>query len=307
MANKIGFMDFITLVEKYDALQPVIDQVSKMMNINIRMYPSDYPKQSGPSKKQNDAFSNDNRNIHFMRVCSPTYLRCKSDLIPLVSPSIIDHSHFKLPLDKSINIVNEPLYYSVFITNDKTQINNTQDIIKRQKNKLILAVNDIHSLSGYHNIKLWLSNNKLLNNKNCPFFKIITSGGHLNSIKLIQNGIADIAVIDIYVLLSHLKQNNNKYNGFKILSDGILGPYHAPVITVSKRFVKNYGYNVKELQQIFLKSLNENKEIAQKLKEQMLIGGFVECDMVRLKELTRLLKTAGTDLMQLPHQTISKL
>lgn len=302
--NNVSFMDFISTIDKYDSLKPIIDQVSNMINIDINIIPSKYPMQSGPSFKQYKNMSNDEKNnIHFMRICSPSYLKLKSSLIPLVSPSIIDYSYFNLPLINPPNIINLPLYYSVFITNNKNNIYTKNDIINYdKKNKLILSVNDIHSLSGYHCIKLWLSENKLLNNTNCPFKKIIKSGAHLKSIKLIQNGIADIALIDIYVLLSYLKANNYKYNGFRILSDGIIGPYHAPIITVTKQFVKKYNLDIQQLKTMFVKAFNNNKFIAQKLKNQMLIGGFVKCNIESLEKIQQLLEKAGTNLIKLPHQ-----
>ena len=266
----------------------------------------EYPTQSGPSIEQYETLSKDKRNIHFMRICSPTYLNLTSSQIPLVSPSIVDHSELNLVLNNPPNIVNHPLYYSVFITNHKNKIYNTKDIL-RKKNELILSVNDIHSLSGYHNIKLWLKENNMLNNSNCPFKKIIKAGGHLRSIELIQNGLADVAVIDIFVLLSYLREHDYECNGFRILPDGVLGPYHAPVITVSKEFVKKYCLNIEELKTMFVRAFVENKIVAQKLSKEMLIGGFAECDENKLEKLQQLLDRAGNNLIKLPHVNISKL
>ena len=47
-----SFMDFISYIEEYDALKPLIDEVSNRMNIKINMIPSKYPTQSGPTTVQ---------------------------------------------------------------------------------------------------------------------------------------------------------------------------------------------------------------------------------------------------------------
>eukprot|EP01084_Bolivina_argentea_P007586 14240_1 len=78
---------------------------------------------------------------------------------------IADPFHNQWKLKKPINIINKPIYYSVWITSSNF-IQNVSDLKYINKNKLTLACNDILSLSGYNCIKIWLAQNNLLNKNN---------------------------------------------------------------------------------------------------------------------------------------------
>eukprot|EP01084_Bolivina_argentea_P007587 14241_1 len=179
---------------------------------------------------------------------------------------IADPFHNQWKLKKPINIINKPIYYSVWITSSNF-IQNVSDLKYINKNKLTLACNDILSLSGYNCIKIWLAQNNLLNKNKCPFNKIIISGGHINSMKLVSNGIADIAAIDINVLLSVIRSKNkvNTHN-FRILQDEILGPYHAPVIVVTKKFLISHKFSINQLQNIFVNAGKYDTKLKEYLK-----------------------------------------
>ena len=40
MAAAVSFMDFISHVESFDSLQPLVDRVAAMMGVEIKMIPS---------------------------------------------------------------------------------------------------------------------------------------------------------------------------------------------------------------------------------------------------------------------------
>ena len=248
----------------------------------------------------------DARNVAFMRVCSPCYLECQADLVPLVAPSMID-------MDTAWggpSIAHEPLYYSVWVvSSDNDAIRSARDLGSAEVEGLRLAVNDIHSLSGYQCVKVWLAEQAQQGRASSPFSEVLVSGGHLKSIAAIQSGEADVAAIDVYVLLSYLRETHNEMDGFKVLADEVLGPYHAPVITVSKRFLNACGVGVHQLQQMFIDAFDQNKEVAARRRSEMLIGGFRRCDAKKLKALQDLLGrvVVYTDSLELSHQIQSKL
>lgn len=223
-SNVVFFVDYIGSPTSKD-LEPLLEKVSSILSshgygLQIKPLKNTSPTLSGPSSVQEceKLFEN---NIHLIRCCVPSYFQLESQLIPLVTP-LMKHNK---------NQINNPTYYTVFITKKSLKItdsikyfknianhNNLNPDRNRNRNdndnhtnnsrkKLTLVVNEMDSSSGIKLLMSLLAENEL--NINDIFNKIIISGSHKNSMMLIKNGIGDIATIDINVLMQQIGNSSS--------------------------------------------------------------------------------------------------
>ena len=141
---------------------------------------------------------------------------------------------------------NNALYFSdILVRKDNKEINSLDDL-----NNHVWAYNDTESLSGYFCVKKYM--NKI---------KMICSGGHLNSINMVENGDADITCIDSNALLF------TKHN-LKLI--GTFGPHPIQPCVIKK--------DCKYKDKIIEAFKNINKSHIMKELKKFRINKFVKVD-----------------------------
>ena len=153
-------------------------------------------------------------------ICSPPYywLTQQSDEIELFPYGIVFND------DRNNNL---PVYFSDILVSKNSKINSLDDL-----NDHIWAYNDTESLSGYFCVKNYMDK-----------VKLICSGSHLNSIKMVQNNLADITCIDSNALL---------FTSHNLKKIGSFGPHPVQPIVIKK----NCKFK-KDLIEIFDKTISQ--------------------------------------------------
>jgi ABC-type phosphate/phosphonate transport system substrate-binding protein len=208
---------------------PILSQLERQLDIPIVFVscPGDI---SGPQEEcTNDTFAEGKAD--FGRMCSPSYVRASSILLPLVIPIVegsMTHSSI------------------LYVRNDS----NYSNIFDLQNS--IFAFNDENSLSGFHCLRFFLKVYADLNpSVSLPFFStVFRSGSHINSVNAVVNGTADCLILDSNVLLEMLSTSKGKEllshlrtislpsltSGNSCISrEGVLGPNPIQPVVVSKR------------------------------------------------------------------------
>ena len=86
--------------------------------------------------------------------------------------------------------VPKPVYYSDFVVRRNSTIRTLKDL-----RGSVFAFNDETSLSGFHCVRYWHS--RFVDHSRVPFFSsCIRTGGHVNSLKALLSGRADVAAIE---------------------------------------------------------------------------------------------------------------
>ncbi len=210
----INFKTYLTPSIPKEIFEIIANYLEIKCNIKVNLIFE--TKSSGPIK--GTAMEED---LAFM--CSPPFywlLEKYKDQIELLpyAPVFIDERNNNLPL-----------YFSdILVHPDNDDINKIEDLDGH-----IWAYNDTESLSGFFCIKNYMDK-----------IKMICSGSHLNSIKMVQNREADITCIDSNVLLF------NKHNLKKI---GTFGPHPVQPCIINK----NCKYK-NEIIEAFSKINNDN-------------------------------------------------
>ena len=272
----MALIDYISYLPG-NQLQPILNKINEALSLNIYTIPSPSPNASGPTVNETKIILNNNAVM--IRCCIPSYFHSKSKLIPLVAPTILPQNF--IPYNIAIKN-DEPYYCSVLISSIKCNIK-TVDDLKNFKGKLTLSVNDLDSLSGYHSVKIWLKKHNLSTK---ILKEVVIAGAHKDSLTLISSGKADIAAIDINVLNALHKQGILKTHKFNYI-EGEYVINHAPVVCVSKAFIKKHNIDVKTIQDAFIKASKDEETY---LKEKLSSGLFVACDVKKLNETENILK-----------------
>ena len=104
----------------------------------------------------------------------------------------------------------------------------------------VLAYNDTQSLSGFHCAALFvdklLSDGKLtITPSKNVFRELRRTGGHVNSVKALTDGLADVCALDCCVW-SHLRRTKpTLLRSLRPLKGGLLGPHPVQPVVASKR------------------------------------------------------------------------
>lgn len=122
-----------------------------------------------------------------------------------------------------------PVYFSDIIVNAPRDLMSFKDLAGKT-----FCYNDPGSNSGYNLMRQRLMHSGYASNF---FGKVIESGSHQNSIKLVELGLADCSAIDSTVLEQQLRDSPKLVNHLRIIES--IGPCPMPPIVVSVR-LENY-------------------------------------------------------------------
>ena len=127
------------------------------------------------------------------------------------------------PVMQAKRYQNRPVYFSDIVVNAASRITTLDNLAGKT-----WCYNDPGSNSGYNLLLYWL----IESGKPSSFFdKVIQSGSHQNSIKLVAEGGADCAAIDSTVLEQELRNLPHLVNDLRVIKS--LGPYFMPPVVVS--------------------------------------------------------------------------
>lgn len=143
-------------------------------------------------------------------------------LEPLAAPVLLElstpHSHpLAIPHHELFPDPHIPAYTSLVLVHKSSRYHAFKDL-----HDAILAYNDVYSLSGFHCVRFHVAELQLQE----PFFRsCIRTGGHLNSVQALVDGLADAAAIDISVIRALITEGSPLLDDLRVLEDTpSLGP-----------------------------------------------------------------------------------
>ena len=128
------------------------------------------------------------------------------------------------PVMEGSRYQNHPVYFSDIIVNAESNLKSFEDLAGK-----ILCYNDPGSNSGYNLLRYRL----LQGGYNSFFGKVIQSGSHQRSIRLVVDGLADCSSIDSTVLEQELRDSPELSHHLRIIES--IGPCPMPPVVVSQR------------------------------------------------------------------------
>lgn len=127
------------------------------------------------------------------------------------------------PVMQAKRYQNRSVYFSDIVVNAASRIATLDDLAGKT-----WCYNDPGSNSGYNLLLYWLIE---AGKPSSYFGKVIQSGSHQNSIKLVAEGVADCAAIDSTVLEQELRNLPYLVNDLRVIKS--LGPYLMPPVVVA--------------------------------------------------------------------------
>lgn len=129
------------------------------------------------------------------------------------------------PIMQAERYQNLPVYFSDIIVSSTSQITTFEQLAEKT-----FSYNDLGSNSGYNMMRHRLIQGKHPQNF---FSKVIPSGSHQNSIRLVMEGLAGCAAIDSTVLEQELREFPQLTNHLRIIESS--GPCPMPPVVVSQK------------------------------------------------------------------------
>ena len=169
----------------------------------------------------------------------------------------------------------KPIYYSYIIVNKKSNLENFEDL--RGKT---FVYNDELSNSGYN-----MPRAKLIKmNETKGFFgKILKSGTHEESIRMVSEGKADVSAVDSLVLDHARLVGANYSKNVKIIEK--LGPSAIPPVVYSKKLTPDIIANFQDVL-VNMSKDEKGKEILKKIKlKEFTVIDDSNYDVIRKMEI----------------------
>jgi phosphonate transport system substrate-binding protein len=167
---------------------------------------------------------------------------------------------FLAPVMKSKKYKNKPIYYSYVIVHKDSKFENFSDL-----KGSTFSFNDEISNSGYNMPRAKL----IAMGETSGFFaKIIRSGSHEESIRMVALGKADVSAVDSLVYDYDAVKNPEYVQNTKILE--VLGPAGIPPIVISTRISRTLRQKISDIL-LGMKS----DPLGAKILEQALVDRFI--------------------------------
>lgn len=187
-------------------------------------------------------------------VCGLPYILLKenhADIELLVAP-VMKNSRYK----------GKPVYFSDLIVSHESRINSISDL--RGK---VFVFNEKISNSGYNLPRKFFLDKKLIGKK--FFKKIIRSGSHEASIKMVANGEADYSFVDSLVL-EYDRHRQHKYAS-KVKTIYSLGPSAIPPVIVSLKMPERGRLQLKN----YLTRMHQDS-VGRRILDDALVEKFIQ-------------------------------
>ena len=139
------------------------------------------------------------------------------------------------PVMQASRYQDRPVYFSDIIVNADSSLMTFDDLADK-----ILCYNDLGSNSGYNLVRQRLIQGK---HPSSFFSKVIQSGSHQSSIRLVVDGLADCSAIDSTVLEQELRNSPELSNYLRVVES--IGPCPIPPIVAARRLGSKF---INELQ-----------------------------------------------------------
>lgn len=167
------------------------------------------------------------------------------------------------PVMKSSKYQDRPIYFSYVIVNKDSDFNKFTDLKGKR-----FVYNDEISNSGYNMPRAHLID---IGETSAFFDKILRSGSHEESIRMVAIGEADVTAVDSLVYDYDLETNPKYVAQTKIIK--ILGPAGIPPIVISTKTPPSLRNEIRDV----LKNMN-NDPVGKKILEKALVDRFTVVD-----------------------------
>jgi len=181
------------------------------------------------------------------------------------------------PVMRSARYLNKPIYFSDVIVNKDSELKTFEDL--RGK---VFVYNDVISNSGYNMPRAYLIS---INETKGFFSKVIRSGSHEESIRMVATGKADASAIDSLVL-DYDRLHNNKF-ALNVRVVKVLGPSAIPPVIISNKLDSSL---IKDIQNVLLDM--HNTEAGKKILDSAGVKHFTEMSNEHYDDIRKMKKLA---------------
>ncbi len=206
--NKLRLVSYLApnMFEFYGAVGAYL---SRVLGVETQLVQSQYDPLEDPMMLQNQ--------LDIAFICGLPFARhhrvVSNQLQALVAP-VMQASRYQ----------NRPVYFSDIIVNAESELMSFDDLEGKT-----LCFNDLGSNSGYNLLRQRLIQGGY---PSSFFSKIIQSGSHQRSIRLVADGVADCSAIDSTVLEQELRDSPELSNHLRVVES--IGPCPMPPVVAAK-------------------------------------------------------------------------
>lgn len=140
------------------------------------------------------------------------------------------------PVMRGSRYQNKPVYFSDIVVREDSRFHSFTDLKGAS-----WAYNEPGSHSGYNAVKYFMA---MLGLNRDFFGRVVESGAHLNSLRMILDGQIDASAIDSIVLEIEFRHSEVK-SALKVI--GTIGPSPIPPLVISKQVPENERQNLRDL------------------------------------------------------------